>query len=73
MLISSFRKYKLFFYLSNIVAGAGGTALYTLGPATIDEITTRRKGSICKALFFTGMIKLASSKDGCHDGVFIIL
>lgn len=44
--------HNAFFFLAQILMGIGATPLYTLGPAHIDEITTRDDGSLYLGVFY---------------------
>ncbi|BFZ21196.1 hypothetical protein BsWGS_24235 [Bradybaena similaris] len=53
---TSLSNYKYFFYLGQLLHGAGATPLYTLGVTYLDENVPQRSSSFYNGIFYTGAI-----------------
>ncbi|KAK3798827.1 hypothetical protein RRG08_007184 [Elysia crispata] len=53
---STLSNYKYFFFLGQMLHGAGATALYTLGVVYLDENVSPRSSSFYNGIFYTGAV-----------------
>ncbi|CAG5119222.1 unnamed protein product, partial [Candidula unifasciata] len=53
---TSLSNYKYFFYLGQLLHGAGATPLYTLGVTYLDENVPQRSSAFYNGIFYTGAI-----------------
>lgn len=53
---STLSNYKYFFFLGQLLHGAGATALYTLGVVYLDENVSPRTSSFYNGIFYTGAV-----------------
>ncbi|GFS11998.1 solute carrier organic anion transporter family member [Elysia marginata] len=53
---STLSNYRYFFFLGQLLHGAGATALYTLGVVYLDENVSPRSSSFYNGIFYTGAV-----------------
>ncbi|GFO45163.1 solute carrier organic anion transporter family member [Plakobranchus ocellatus] len=53
---STLSNYKYFFFLGQLLHGAGATSLYTLGVVYLDENVSPRSSSLYNGIFYTGAV-----------------